>query len=300
MKKITTIIFACLISAASFQSCVVEESDYQKDTLTRSSGIFNYWRYGFCNAQMRFPNVAFNFNTWLSAPEQDRDSISKLYFPNYSIRDNGDGSWSLNYNGQEAYNIVTNGQSLSDVGASWTLKSFLIENDFSSNLHLGYSYNKDVSFNRPFTTAVVTCSSPAEWTVSVNSPNSIVLGSSPNFLSVTLSTPDLTTIRDLRQGGYYISGSGQFEFENGSLYEETDLDYKTVKMYFQIEEPLYCDGRYVWGAGKLNIVVNNGEEGSQYRSEEVKAELLSVMEPGTYRVRLLFHDQENWWTYVSR
>jgi len=297
MKKITIIILTCLISATAFQSCVIEESDY-RSTSDKPFNIFSYWRYGFSEAQMCFPNVAFNFNTWLEASEVDRDSISKLYFPKYVIRGNEDGSWSLLRNGVEAYNIVTNGQSLSDVGASWILRAYYSEEEeLTVNSSLGYTFNDNVSFNNPVETAAVTCSAPGKWVVDVNKPEDLVLGEYPNFLLVTISTPNLVSISDLRDGGYYIEGCGQFEFLKRYCYDENDPEFQTVKLYFQTEEPLYCDGKYVWNAGTVNISANNGEVDTLNRTEEVKAEFLPIDATRGHTVRLIFHGNEHIMAY---
>ena len=77
MKRITFVIATCLLAAMSFNSCVVEESDRKDQSGTEKAyQMFMYWRYGYSNTQMRLANVAFNFNAWLSAPENSRDSVA--------------------------------------------------------------------------------------------------------------------------------------------------------------------------------------------------------------------------------
>ena len=128
MKRWMSIIATALLLLPLANSCVVESTDYDETLATKEAyHIFSYWRYGLRYGEMRFANVAFNFNVWLAASENERLAVASLYFPNYTFQctDEVNGTWMLSKNGQEAYEIVTNNRFLSEPGAEWTMRSFL-------------------------------------------------------------------------------------------------------------------------------------------------------------------------------
>ena len=302
MKRICFIITTCLLAAASFNSCVMESSDY---TIVRGTEkayqMFRYWRYGYSNTQMRFANVAFNFNAWLSAPESARDSVAYVYFKDYTIRDNGNGSWSLLYQYREAYKIETHNKLLSEPGAAWTVTEKERVSDYMPLYSNGY--NEMYDFQTSPVTATISCPLQGQWTVKINDSEDVVLGGPVAHLSVILSTPDQSVIQDLREGGYNISGHGYFEFARYPYTVSSDVP-NVVGLYFNITEPLYCDGQDRWSEGALTINVNNGETGPDYKSETTDVKFTVTAAPGSttsshYAV-IHYYDREAMWQYDGR
>lgn len=304
MKRITFIIATCLLAAMSFNSCVVEESDRLDQSGTQKAyQMFMYWRYGYSNTQMRFANVAFNFNAWLSAPESARDSVAHLYFKDYVLRDNGNGSWSILHQYKEIYTIETQNKLLSEPGAAWTVTEKERVSNYMPVASPGYNaYNAMYDFSSSSVTATVSCLAQGQWKVSINDwePGEYLDGGPVPHLSVTLSTADHSVIHDLREGGYYISGHGCYEFAQYA-YPVNDNVSNVVALYFNIEEPLFCDGQDTWSEGNMNIVVYNGEPiGSpEYKTENVnvKFTVKAGQEISTHYAILQYYEHEALWSY---
>lgn len=305
MKRITFIIATCLLAALSFNSCVVEESDRLDQSGTEKAyQMFMYWRYGYSNTQMRFANVAFNFNAWLSAPESARDSVALIYFKDYNIRDNGNGSWTIIHQYKEIYTIETQNKLLSDPGAVWTVTEKERISNYMPVASPGYNeYNAMYDFSSSSVTATVLCMSQGQWKVKINDydPEDVgFLGGPTPHLAVTLSTPDQSVINDLREGGYYISGHGCFEFAQYEYPINDDVS-NAVALYFNIEEPLWCDGQDTWSEGNMNIVVYNGESiGSpDYKTENVnvKFTVTAGQNISTHYAILHYYEHEARWSY---
>jgi hypothetical protein len=265
-----------LLAIGSFVSCTVEPSDYsKKNPMKHAYSIFQYWQFGLCNTQMRFANVAFNFNTWLSADEGAKDSIAQQYFKDVTIRENGGGSWSLLVKGVEKCVIETNNQSLSAMGARWTVTEKEILANYIPNGN--FDFYRMYGFTSNATTATIECQKQGSWFVNVNynpETDSLMLGGPAPHLSVVYATPDQSVICDLRDGNYSINGHGCFEF-NALPYGE---DQEVVALYFQIEEPLFCNRQDAWNEGVSNITVSTGY-GPSYKNETVKAEFLPKEKP---------------------
>lgn len=269
-----------LLAIGSFVGCTVEKSDYAKNNpMKQAYSIFQYWQYGLCNTQMRFANVAFNFNTWLSADEGAKDSLAQKYFKDITIRENGGGSWSLLSKGVEKCVIETNNQNLSAVGALWTVteKEILVNYVPNSGNH---EFNSMYSFTSNATTATVECLQQGSWFVNVNfnpAVDSFILGGPKSHLSVVYATPDQSVIRDLRDGNYTMTGDGFFRFASMPPYY-SDENREVVGLYFHIAEPLFCNGKDSWNAGVSNITVSTGLE-PYSKAETVKAEFLQKEKP---------------------
>ena len=170
MKRWMSIIATALLLLPLANSCVVESTDYDETLATKEAyHIFSYWRYGLRYGEMRFANVAFNFNVWLAASENERLAVASLYFPHYTIQctDEVNGKWMLSRNGQEAYEIVTNNRFLSEPGAEWTMRSFLQGYEPGNSMVDGVPYTGHTSFDSPVTPAIVACTAPGRWRVDV-------------------------------------------------------------------------------------------------------------------------------------
>lgn len=307
MKRITFVIATCLLAAMSFNSCVVEESDRKDQSGTEKAyQMFMYWRYGYSNTQMRLANVAFNFNAWLSAPENSRDSVALIYFKDYNIRDNGNGSWIILHQYKEIYTIETQNKLLSEPGAAWKVTEKERVLNYMPVASVGY--NEMYDFSSSPVTANVSCLAQGQWKVNINDwePGDYLDDGVPMpHLSVTLSAADQSVIQDLREGDYYISGHGCFEFARYAYPVGNDVP-NVVALYFNIDEPLLCDGQDTWSDGNMNIVVYNGEPiGSpEYKSETtnvkftVKAGPGCFSEPVHYAI-LHYYDHEAMWSYGS-
>lgn len=291
MKKIFSIMIISLLAIGSFVGCTVEKSDYAKNNpMKQAYSIFQYWQYGLCNTQMRFANVVFNFNTWLSADEGAKDSLAQKYFKDITIRENGGGSWSLLSKGVEKCVIETNNQNLSDVGAQWTVteKEVLVNYIPNSGNH---GFNSMYNFTSNATTATVKCLQQGSWFVNVNfnpAVDSLILGGPKPHLSVVYATPDYSVIRDLRDGNFIMTGDGFFTFASMPPYY-SDENQEVVGLYFQIEEPLFCNGKDTWNAGVSNISVVKGSYDTASPEEvTVKAEFLQKEKP---TVKLYAYDR---------
>ena len=304
MKRITFIIAVCLLAAMSFNSCVVEESDRLDQSGTQKAyQMFMYWRYGYSNTQMRFANVAFNLNAWLSAPESARDSVAHLYFKDYVLRDNGNGSWSILHQYKEIYTIETQNKLLSEPGAAWTVMEKERVSNYMPVASPGYNaYNAMYDFSSSSVTATVLCLAQGQWKVKINDwePGEYLDGGPVPHLSVTLNTADQSVIHDLREGGYNISGHGCFEFAQYAYPVDDDVS-NVVALYFNIEEPLLCDGQDTWSEGNMNIAVYNREPiGSpEYKTENVnvKFTVTAGQNISTHYAILHYYEHEARWSY---
>lgn len=301
MKRWMSIIATALLLLPLANSCVVESTDYDETLATKEAyHIFSYWRYGLRYGEMRFANVAFNFNVWLAASENERLAVASLYFPHYTIQctDEVNGKWMLSRNGQEAYEIVTNNRFLSEPGAEWTMRSFLQGYEPGNSMVDGVPYTGHTSFDSPVTPAIVACTAPGRWRVDVDPVEEGYLGS-PRYLSLTLYTPDQSVIRNLRDGGYYVEGRGYIDFQKNQYYDEYATESQFVTMFFQVEEPLFCDGWDVWNDGKLNIVVNGGRgrDGNPLPEQTVQAQFLPDGDIQHRKVRLSFYNHVADWPY---
>lgn len=312
MKRITFIIATCLLAAMSFSSCVVEESDRLDQSGTQKAyQMFMYWRYGYSNTQMRFANVAFNFNAWLSAPESARDSVALIYFKDYDIRDNGNGSWSILHQDKEIYTIETHNQLLSEPGVAWAVtEKKRVLNYIPGAARPEYNevynsgYNEFYNFSSSSVTAHISCLAQGQWKVKINDwePGEYLDGGPVPHLSVTLSTPDQSVIHDLREGGYNISGHGCFEFARYAYPVDDDVS-NVVALYFNVEDPLLCDGQDTWSDGNMNIVVYNGEPiGSpEYKTETTNVKYIVTAAPGSstpsHYANIHYYEHEAMWSY---
>ena len=297
MKKISTILVLCLVALTTIVGCKVEDSDYNvAKPMERACNIFAHWQYAYANTQMRFANVAFNFNAWLTADTDTRDSIQKLYFNGMTIRDNGDGSWTLLSANKEKCTINTHNRTLDVFGAKWEVTERERVGNYVPNLFVNHWFPiKMEDFSTK--TAVVSFVEVGKWSVNINAEQfeETTIGGPTPYLSVELSTPDHTVIRDLRDGGYTITGSGKFSFV-GYPYEDASSDIvPSSSLFFNIDEPLYCDGRDVWNGGKLKIEVSRQLENGTMQMECVGAEFLPQNNP--YLVRLNYNGNVADWRY---
>ena len=162
----------------------------------------------------------------------------------------------------------------------------------------GVSYIGHTSFDSPVTPAIVACTAPGRWRVDVDPVEEGYLGS-PRYLALTLYTPDQSVLRDLRDGGYYVEGRGCIDFQKNEYYDEYSTESQFVTMFFQVEEPLFCDGWDVWNDGKLNIVVNGGRgrDGDLLQEQTVQAQFLPDGDVQHRKVRLSFHNHVADWPY---
>ena len=165
----------------------------------------------------------------------------------------------------------------------------------------GYNaYNAMYDFPSTPMKATISCPLQGQWTVKINDSENVVLGGPVAHLSVILSTPDQSVIQDLREGGYYISGHGCFEFARYA-YPVNDNVSNVVALYFNIEDPLFCDGQDIWNEGNMNIVVYNGEPiGSpEYKTENVnvKFTVKAGQEISTHYAILQYYEHEALWSY---
>jgi len=285
------------MALTAFVGCKVEDSDYNVAMpMERACNIFAHWQYAYANTQMRFANVVFNFNAWLTADMGDRDSIQKLYFDGMTIRDNGDGTWTLLSANKEKCVINTNNKPLDVLGTFWEITERERMVNYVPNLFVAHWFPiKMEDFSTK--TAKVICVGAGEWMVRINTDqfDETTVGGPTPYLAVELSTPDHTVIRDLRDGGYTIVGSGRFSF-SGYPYEDTPSGtVLPASLDFSIDEPLYCDGRDVWNGGSFGIEVSRQLEDGTEQTESVRADFLPQNNP--HLVRLSYYGNVADWRY---
>ena len=98
MKKIQFIIILTITVLLS--GCTVEKNDLKNG---KGASAAAYWLDATEEVLMRCPDVAFKFNTWLNAPDDQKDSIKHLYFPNYEIQERPDNRWFFYLNGRRIF-----------------------------------------------------------------------------------------------------------------------------------------------------------------------------------------------------
>ncbi len=123
MKKTSIILSIAFLSVALLNSCKVEDNSV-KQLNQNGMVVTSYWQTATQRILLNMPNMAFHFNAWLSASEEERPGIEDQYFNYSKIRQISDNEWAILLNGRTLCHINTGGKLLSDPGAEWNVLDY--------------------------------------------------------------------------------------------------------------------------------------------------------------------------------
>ena len=242
MKKIGFVIIVSLIVLLS--GCKVEKNE-QKNGKGASAAA--YWLDATEEVLMRGADVAFKFNTWLTAPAEKKDSIKNLYFPDYDIQKTQTTVWEFHLDGRRIFGINTGGgSSLNNTNVSWIVgwdTNAYASNSFHSTYLTGCSMMLS-RFNNDNNWKILAIPMWAEH---------------PDFpwvSDLTLTFPDNSVPVTLTGHDFSLSGEGNYHFY-AMKNQGKDVYYcQSFKIEdAQIQDFKGMDIRNLWISGDLSLQI---------------------------------------------
>lgn len=247
MKKQYTLIGIWLLLVLCFSACTKDDGyDYQQGYNTGKQS-FEYTENNMA-AFMSFFDLSLRMNAYLSLPEERREEMLDLYFPNYQVCRDEEGRW-LGLKGQDtAFIVVPDDLLLTTETAVWKLSGCC------------EAYNGAMT---------VTCTGSRHWELEIFS--SVNRGWVTDAHLKVHHQGELMP-STFNQGDWIVSGSGK------SISEGIYSEGKKI-LHFEVAEPLIkiADSQYLFDKGILFMKVNDLW---QQREETVKAELKAYAEKG--------------------
>ena len=291
MKK-TWFIIVLILPILLF-SCKVEDNGKKN---SKGASATAYWMDAAEDVLMLFPDVAFKFNVWLTAPTYEkRDSIKQLYFPNYAIRQKSWTHYVLNMDGRDVIDInIIDGPDLGASNACWTIGYY---DAYSSNpFHCTYTMEGGCG-------AMIFRQS--------NNSNTWMIHASPGYmhynfpwdseLSLTLS--DNSVPSTLVGCDCSLSGYGNFYFYAMNN-QDTDIYYcqsYTIENG-HIQNFKGINKRNLWTSGELSMnIISNMEEipgnGNYVKEESLKSSFFA--KKGKQHAVISMHGVEEDWEWPN-
>ena len=283
MKKIGFVIIVSLIVLLS--GCKVEKNE-QKNGKGASAAA--YWLDATEEVLMRGADVAFKFNTWLTAPAEKKDSIKNLYFPDYDIQKTQTTVWEFHLDGRRIFGINTGGgSSLNNTNVSWIVgwdTNAYASNSFHSTYLTGCSMMLS-RFNNDNNWKILSIPTWAEH---------------PDFpwvSDLTLTFPDNSVPVTLTGHDFSLSGEGNYHFY-AMKNQGKDVYYcQSFKIEdAQIQDFKGMDIRNLWTSGNLSlqIIADWDTVPANYMEEEnFKARFFA--KDGRQHAIITMHDVEEDW-----
>lgn len=274
MKK-TWFIIVLILPILLF-SCKVEDNGKKN---SKGASATAYWMDAAEDWLMLFPDMAFKFNAWLTAPTYEkRDSIKQLYFPNYTIRKESETVYIMSLEGRDivAINILecTN---LSDPNACWIIGYF---DAFSSN-----SFHRTYTMEGGCTCMIYRQSNNSNiWTIRAHPAFDQFNGLFPWTSELTLTLPDNSVPSTLVGCDCSLSGYGNFYFY---AMKNQDKDIYYCQSYTiengHIQNFKGINKRNLWTSGELSMsIISNMEEipvnGNYVKEESLKSSFFAKKE----------------------
>ena len=284
MKKIGFVIVASLIVLLS--GCKVEKNE-QKNGKGASAAA--YWLDATEEVLMRCPDIAFKFNTWLTAPDEKKDSIKNLYFPDYDIQKTQAAVWEFFLDGRSVFGINTrsNNSNLNDANVSWIVG--WDTNAYSSNsFHSTYLTGCSMMLGRLNNGNDWKIYAQPSWAEHPDFPWNSVL---------TLTFSDNSVPATLTGRDFSLSGEGNYHFY-AMKNQGKDVYYcQSFKIEnAQIQDFKGMDSRNLWTSGNLSlqIIADWDTVPANYMEEEnFKARFFA--KDGRQHAIITMHDVEEDW-----
>ena len=283
MKRIQFVIILSITVLLS--GCKVEKND-QKNGKGASAAA--YWLDATEEVLMRCPDVAFKFNAWLNAPDEQKDSIKNLYFPNYEIQERND-VWEFLLDGRVIFGINTYGHyTLTRPNVSWVVGWDTIAYS-STPFHTTYLNSCSMMISR-------LSNSSSTWIIHANP----FWQEHPDFpwsteLEITL--PDNSVPASLTGQDFTLSGEGAYHFW---VMKNQDKDVYYCQSFTvedaQIRNFKGMDLHNLWTSGNLTlqIIADWDTVPENYRDEEnLKARFYA--KGGKQYATIFMHDVEEEW-----
>ena len=288
--KTTKIYLGILLSAMLllFANCTIREGEYAGAATQRGFQIYKTCEYNTIEFIDKYVDICFNLNTWIEADSSFKYLIEDKWFPNYKIRNVGDGIYGLYANANLVYTIETGNLPLTDPNAKWVLSW----NERDNNN--GYSNYGQIALANSFRSGsqelhIDNLGTTAEnsWHVTIAEQDS-----SESFLDLTLVTPKHTIMQQsVMEDDFTVTGTGKFLFLEGRLWsngEPAGWEHHTY-LSFEIQAPMQFvfayEGRGFHG-GKMDLEASNlnGDKlpvGAQFK--------------GPYNIEITYKDKTQIW-----
>ena len=283
MKKIGFVIIVSLIVLLS--GCKVEKNE-QKNGKGASAAA--YWLDATEEVLMRGADVAFKFNTWLTAPAEKKDSIKNLYFPDYDIQKTQTTVWEFHLDGRRIFGINTGGgSSLNNTNVSWIVG--WDTNAYSSNsFHSTYLTGCSMMLSR--------LNNDNNWKI-LSIPTWAEHPDFPWFSDLTLTFPDNSVPVTLTGHDFSLSGEGNYHFY-AMKNQGKDVYYcQSFKIEdAQIQDFKGMDSRNLWTSGDLSlqIIADWDTVPANYMEEENFKARFFAKDGGQHAI-ITMHDVEEDW-----
>ena len=238
---------------------------------------------------MRCPDIAFKFNTWLTAPDEKKDSIKNLYFPDYDIQKTQAAVWEFFLDGRSVFGINTrsNNSNLNDANVSWIVG--WDTNAYSSNsFHSTYLTGCSMMLGRLNNGNDWKIYAQPSWAEHPDFPWNSVL---------TLTFSDNSVPATLTGRDFSLSGEGNYHFY-AMKNQGKDVYYcQSFKIEdAQIQDFKGMDSRNLWTSGNLSlqIIADWDTVPANYMEEEnFKARFFA--KDGRQHAIITMHDVEEDW-----
>jgi len=296
MKK-TWFIIVLILPILLF-SCKVEDNGKKNG---KGASATAYWMDAVEDWLMLFPDMAFKFNAWLTAPTNEkRDSIKQLYFPNYTIRKK---SWTVNAESVTVYTMSLEGRDifainildctdLSNPNADWFVGYY---DAFSSN-----PFHRTYTMEGGCTCEIYRQSNNSNiWEIRAHPSFDNFNGLFPWTSELTLTLPDNSVPSTLVGCDCSLSGYGNFYFY---AMKNQDKDIYYCQSYTiengHIQNFKGINKRNLWTSGELSMsIISNMEEipdnGNYVKEESLKSSFFA--KKGKQHAIITMHGVEEDW-----
>ena len=285
MKKIQFIIILTITVLLS--GCTVEKNDLKNG---KGASAAAYWLDATEEVLMRCPDVAFKFNTWLNAPDDQKDSIKNLYFPNYEIQERPDNRWFFYLNGRRIFGINTHGDyTLNRPNVSWQIGWDTMAYS-STPFHTTYLNSCSMSLSRLNGSDTWTIHAQPMW---AEHPDYF-----PWFTMLELTFPDNSVPASLTGQDFTLAGEGAYHF-----LAKRDHDKETYYCQLftikdaQIRDFKGMDIHNLWASGDLTLkIIADWDTVPENCVAEENLKALFYTKGGKQNATIIMHDVEEEWT----
>lgn len=289
MKK-TWFIIVLILPILLF-SCKVEDNGKKN---SKGASATAYWMDAAEDWLMLFPDMAFKFNAWLTAPTYEkRDSIKQLYFPNYTIRKESGTVYIMSLEGRDIVAIdILECINLSNPNACWIIG---YNEAFSSN-----PFHRTYMMEGGCTCMIYRQSNNSNiWTIRAHPAFDHFNWLFPWISELSLTLPDNSVPSTLVGCDCSLSGYGNFYFYAMNN-QDTDIYYcqsYTIENG-HIQNFKGINKRNLWTSGELSMnIISNMEEipdnGNYVKEESLKSSFFS--KKGKQHAVISMHGVEEDW-----
>jgi len=248
---------------------MIESGDDLNGNVTEKGfELCHYWDNTLNSEVITTVEKAFNLNAYIVAPEAGKPLIEDLYFPYYKIRQIDSTQWTLIEQQATRYRFITNGKTLSEIGAEWIITSY-----------------KDASQLEILSSYTMECTGLSTWHITTTN-------SDPFYVNYTLTTD--TMVETLTSEPYTLEGSSFLSYSTYYGYASYDYYYANNADVFidaTITEPIHKTPQG-YSSGKINIKATNNAN----QEIETTAEFYR-QNPISYKVKITYKGVTENWVY---